>query len=96
MDRRKFLKLMGMTGVAAAIPWQLRLRDYKLMMAQAYPFSQSPTIRKFITNLPGLGPSGPTKSAVHPVIHQDNPEFCLPKDRFLQPGGKAIHRKDAS
>ena len=59
MDRRKFVRLMGMAGVAAAIPWQLKLRDYKFMMARAYPFSQSPTgIRKFIAPLPGLGPTG--------------------------------------
>jgi hypothetical protein len=33
-----------------SLPWAIR---------RAYPFAQSPTdIRKFVTNLPGLGPSG--------------------------------------
>jgi FtsP/CotA-like multicopper oxidase with cupredoxin domain len=50
LTRRKLLKTGAATGAALSLPWAIR---------RAYPFAQSPTgIRKFITNLPGLGPSG--------------------------------------
>lgn len=50
--RRNFLKTTAMAGAAAAL--------YRTFGAQrAWAFAQSPTnIRKFITTLPGLGPSG--------------------------------------
>ena len=48
MNRRHFLKSTGLAGTAA-----LAFRG------RAWPFAQSPTnIRKFVTTLPGLGPSG--------------------------------------
>ena len=54
MSRREFLKLGAGAGVAvgaSALPLAA--------MSRAFAFSQSPTnIRKFVTNLPGLGPSG--------------------------------------
>jgi len=56
ISRRKFLKMAAGAGLAAGatmvLPW-------KFGVSRAYPFAQSPTnIRKFITTLPGLGPSG--------------------------------------
>lgn len=62
MDRRRFLKTVGLAGIGAAaatsMPWKFDTRTFKLMMARAYPFAQSPTsIRKFVTTLPGLGPT---------------------------------------
>lgn len=51
INRRQFLKYTAIAGAAATLPLRFGLR-------RAYPFAQSPTIRKFITTLPGLGPSG--------------------------------------
>ena len=50
--RRHFLKGTAIAGAGFALPLRLLVR-------RAYPFAQSPTpIRKFVTTLPGLGPSG--------------------------------------
>jgi spore coat protein A len=50
LTRRQLLKTGAAAGAAAGLTWGIR---------RAYPFAQSPTnIRKFVTNLPGLGPSG--------------------------------------
>lgn len=52
ISRRYFLKTCAVAGAAATLP-------LKLAVHRAYPFAQSPTnIRKFITALPGLGPTG--------------------------------------
>jgi spore coat protein A len=52
ISRRQFLKVSAATGALAGAGVFLRPR-------RAWPFAQSPTnIRKFITNLPGLGPPG--------------------------------------
>ena len=56
ISRRKFLKMAGYAGMAAGmsavVPWKLGARD-------VYAFAQSTKkIRKFVTTLPGLGPSG--------------------------------------
>jgi Fe-S oxidoreductase len=50
--RRQFLKGTAIAGAGFALP-------LKFLVERAYPFAQSPTlIRKFVTTLPGLGPSG--------------------------------------
>jgi spore coat protein A len=51
-NRRQFMKFAAAAGAGAALYEALRLR-------RVWAFAQSPTnIRKFITSLPGLGPSG--------------------------------------
>ena len=48
INRRHFLKSTAMAGTGAL-----------LLRGRAWPFAQSPTnLRKFVTSLPGLGPSG--------------------------------------
>src|ERR1017187_524463 len=48
MNRRRFLKSTALVGTGALI-----------LRGRVWPFAQSPTnIRKFVTTLPGLGPSG--------------------------------------
>jgi hypothetical protein len=50
LTRRQLLQTGAVAGAALSVPWAIR---------RAYPFAQSPTnIRKFVVNLPGLGPSG--------------------------------------
>jgi spore coat protein A, manganese oxidase len=48
INRRHFLRYSAMAGAGAMV-----------LRSRAWPFAQSPTnIRKFVTSLPGLGPSG--------------------------------------
>ena len=48
INRRHFLKSSAMAGTGAV-----------MLRGRAWPFAQSPTnLRKFVTSLPGLGPSG--------------------------------------
>ena len=52
ITRRQFLKSATIAGAGLALPLNFGVR-------RAYPFAQSPTnIRKFVTTLPGLGPTG--------------------------------------
>jgi len=52
ITRRKFLGMSAVAGASVLLPWKFGARS-------AFPFAQSPTnIRKFVTTLPGLGPSG--------------------------------------
>jgi spore coat protein A len=53
MNRRKFVKLMGIAAATAAIPWKFNLRR-GFTLNRAYAFSQSPILRKFVDSLPGL------------------------------------------
>jgi spore coat protein A len=51
LTRRQVLKTGAIAGAAVGLPWAA--------IRRAYPFAQSPTnIRKFVVNLPGLGPAG--------------------------------------
>ncbi len=61
MSRRKFLRLSAKagiyTGVAACLPWGCSSSSSSNGISS--PFGSSPTtIRKFVTSLPGVGPSG--------------------------------------
>ena len=51
ITRRRFLRYSVIAGVAAAIPLKFRIR-------RAEAFVQSPSLRKFITTLPGLDTAG--------------------------------------
>lgn len=52
MNKRKFVAMTSAGAAAAYLPW-------RFLGGAAYPFAQSPTnIRKFVVDLPGLGPSG--------------------------------------
>jgi len=51
LNRRQFLKNAAMTGAGVALATTL---DYR----SAFPFAQSPGIRKFVTGLPGLTKAG--------------------------------------
>ena len=58
--RREFLKVAAATGVGTMIPWR-----------RAYASGQSPSLRKFIQTLPGLGPSGIPVATSVPYLGAD-------------------------
>src|SRR5215204_6385152 len=58
--RREFLRLAGATGVGALLPWR-----------RASASAQSPSLRKFIHRLPGLGPSGLPVATAVPYLGAD-------------------------
>jgi spore coat protein A len=58
--RREFIKVATATGVGAMLPWR-----------RAYASAQSPSLRKFIQALPGLGPSGIPVATSVPYLGAD-------------------------
>jgi spore coat protein A, manganese oxidase len=57
MNRRRFVKLMGMAAAGAALPWRFDWR-HGLSGARAYAFAQTPILKKFVDSLPGLTLAG--------------------------------------
>ena len=87
ISRRHFLKSTAMAGTGAL-----------LLRGRAWPFAQSPTnLRKFVTTLPGLGPSGANDIGQYiPLATKTHEKFAGHTNRHLQPRGCAIQRADAS
>ena len=81
-NRRDFLKTAALAGAGTALYGTFGAR-------RAWPFAQSPTkIRKFITSLPGLGPSGANEIGQYiPLATKTLHKVCGPPDRPLQPCG---------
>ena len=48
--RREFIKTTIVAGTAVAL--------FRMQEGKVWAFSQSPTLRKFVAPLPGLGPNG--------------------------------------
>src|SRR5512139_4124971 len=89
INRRQFLKYTAIAGAAATLPLRFGLR-------RAYPFAQSPTIRKFITTLPGLGRSGANNIGQYiPLATKTTQTFAgLITDVYslgVKPFGEKIH-----
>jgi spore coat protein A len=77
MDRRKFLKLLGIAGAVSALPLKFNpLQGWKgFGTAQAIAVPFSPMLQKFIQPLPGLGGAGGIQvatSSVDPVFNIAN------------------------
>ena len=59
-SRREFLKVAAATGVGTMLPWR-----------RAYASAHSPSLRKFIQLLPGLGPAGIPVATSVPYLGAD-------------------------
>jgi spore coat protein A, manganese oxidase len=77
ITRRQFLKGAVITGAGFALP-------LKFGVPRAYPFAQSPTIRKFVTTLPGLTPAGANNIGQYiPLATKSTKTFAgLPTDVY--------------
>jgi len=76
LTRRQLLKTGMVAGAALGLPWGIR---------RAYPFAQSPTnVRKFVINLPGLGPTGANQIGQYiPLATKTTQTFAgLPTDVY--------------
>ena len=88
LTRRQLLKTGAAAGAAAGLTWGIR---------RAYPFAQSPTnIRKFVVNLPGLGPSGANQIGQYiPLATKTTTNFAgLSTDVYrlgVKPFGEKMH-----
>ena len=74
LSRREFVKTSAeallVLGVSSALPFGFGVE-------RAYAFAQSPKIRKFITSLPGLGPSGANEIGQYlPVASKTTQSFA--------------------
>ena len=89
-NRRDFLRRAAMAGAGAALYGTFGKR-------RAWAFAQSPTnIRKFVTTLPGLGPSGANNIGQYiPLATKTTTDVCRHSNRRLQPRGETVWRKDA-
>ncbi len=88
LTRRQLLKTGMVAGAALGLPWGIR---------RAYPFAQSPTnVRKFVINLPGLGPTGANQIGQYiPLATKTTQTFAgLPTDVYslgVAPFGEKMH-----
>jgi spore coat protein A, manganese oxidase len=88
LTRRQLLRTSAVAGAAMSLPWAIR---------RAYPFAQSPTnIRKFVVNLPGLGPAGANQIGQYlPLATKTTTNFAgLPTDVYklgVKPFGEKMH-----
>jgi spore coat protein A, manganese oxidase len=88
LTRRQLLKTGAAASAAAGLTWGIR---------RAYPFAQSPTnIRKFVVDLPGLGPSGANQIGQYiPLATKTSKNFAgLSTDVYnlgVKPFGEKMH-----
>jgi len=88
LTRRQLLKTGAAASAAPGLMWGIR---------RAYPFAQSPTnIRKFVVNLPGLGPSGANQIGQYiPLATKTTTNFAgLSTDVYklgVKPFGEKMH-----
>lgn len=86
INRRHFLRYSAMAGAGAM-----------LLRSRAWPFAQSPTnLRKFVTSLPGLGPSGGNEIGQYiPLATKTTETFAgIATDVYnlgVKPSGEKMH-----
>src|SRR6516162_9497265 len=88
IGRRRFLKLSAGTATAATAA-------YVALSRRAWPFAQSPTnIRKFVVDLPGLGPSGANQIGQYiPLATKSTANFAGLSTDIYQLGVKQFGEK---
>ena len=90
MDRRKFLKMLGIAGATVALPLKFNFRQglKALGIQQAWAFQQSPGLTKFRWPLPGLilsgNPGAPGSPGSGIPVASSIPDPVFPGARFFQ------------